>query len=252
MFFSSRDANHDPWMSFTDLMSGFLVVFMLAAVFAIGKYKELYEDRDEILSKCDSLQCMVDEYADSLARKEQLKNLIAEYESVFAGYDGDVKVIIDKNEGSIKLTHKDPQKDLFRTGEANMNPCLSSFLDTFGKQMVDKTIALKKQNSDIEFRIEGHTDPKWTFNGGGQSDIDYRYIKNLHLSSARANSVYTYILDNLGLDSEQKSFLQKHMISVGYSFADRIRKETLHGASKKEQEELDAASRRVEFRIIAQ
>ena len=252
MFFSSRDTNHDPWMSFTDLMSGFLVVFMLATVFAIGRYKELYADLDEILAARDSLQCKVGELADSLARKEQLKNLIAEYESVFDGYDGDVKVTIDKEEGSIKLTHKNPQEDLFRTGEANMNPCLSGFLDQFGKDIVDKTIELRKQNSDIEFRIEGHTDPKWTSIGGGQSDLDYRYIKNLHLSSARANNVYTYVLDNLGLNSEQKSFLQKHMISVGYSFADRIVDGTLHCVSVQEQDRLDAESRRVEFRIIAQ
>lgn len=252
MFFSKSDSDHDPWMSFTDLMSGFLVVFMLAAIFAMFEYKRKSSNVIDMEKQIDSLMCMVDRYADSLARKEQLRNLITEYEPLFAGYDGDVRVVIDREEGSIKLCHKDPQQDLFESGEASMNSCLRDFLDEFGVRMIDKTIQLKNQNSDIEFRVEGHTDPKWRTEGAGQAGLDYSYIRNLHLSSSRANSVYTYILENIGLDAEQRRFLQKHMISVGYSFSDRIEAGTVNCASKQEQDILDAESRRVEFRIIAQ
>lgn len=256
----SHGDGHDPWMSFTDLMSGFLVVFMLATIVAMFGYmekvREIEEESRHVIEtqrQRDSLQALIDVYKDSLDRKVHLRNLILEYAPLFAGYDGEVKVVIDKAEGSIKLCHRNPEKDLFKKGESAMNGCLRHFLDEFGRQMIDKTIELKSQNSDIEFRIEGHTDPAWKSGyRAGEDGVDYSYIKNLELSSARANSVYTYVLDTLGLDMEQKRFLQKHMISVGYSFSDRIKEGTVECASLQDQQRLDAESRRVEFRIIAQ
>lgn len=267
MFFRRRDTEHDAWVSYTDLMSGFLVIFMVTSIFAMTSYIQKEQELEaehagllHIIKQRDSLLSLVDVYQDSLTRREQLRNLIMEYEPLFAGYDGDVKVILDKNEGSIKLIHRNShlssRYDLFKSGEAVMNECLKDFLDRFGKQIVQKTIELRDENSDIEFRIEGHTDPRW-MTAESESDSEYQsnlnsYIYNLGLSSDRANNVYTYILNSIGLGVREQEFLQKHMISVGYSFSDRISKGNVKCPIQSEQDMLNAESRRVEFRIIAQ
>ena len=89
-----------------DLMSGFLVVFMLATIMAMFGYmekvREIEEKSKHVIEtqhQRDSLKALVDVYKDSLARKEHLRNLILEYEPLFAGYDGEVKVVIDKADG---------------------------------------------------------------------------------------------------------------------------------------------------------
>lgn len=267
MFFKRKDTDQEAWVSYTDLMSGFLVIFMVTSIFAMTSYIQKEQDLEaehanllNIIKQRDSLISLVDVYQDSLTRRQQLRNLIMEYEPLFVGYDGDVKVILDKNEGSIKLIHRNShlssRYDLFKSGEAVMNDCLRDFLDRFGKQIVQKTIELRDENSDIEFRIEGHTDPRWR-KAKSESGSEYQsnlnsYIYNLGLSSARANSVYTYILNSVGLGVKEQEFLQKHMISVGYSFSDRISKGNVKCPIQSVQDMLDAESRRVEFRIIAQ
>jgi flagellar motor protein MotB len=94
---------------------------------------------------------------------------------------------------------------------------------------------------DMELRIEGHTDPVW----GGKRNDDDGYVQNLILSSARANYVYRFMLDSLGLDEAEKDFVKQNMISIGYSYSRRLSEGTVDDRS------LDKESRRIEFRIIS-
>ena len=71
------------------------------------------------------------------------------------------------------------------------------------------------------------------------------YVRNLKLSSERANAVLELILNDSRLSEAQRIFLMKHMISVGYSFSERIENNNINVES------LDAQSRRIEFRIIS-
>ena len=103
------------------------------------------------------------------------------------------------------------------------------------------TIWNEQNRKNIELRIEGHTDPLWD----GERGTDYGYIRNLELSSGRANLVYSYIFNNCNLSPEQKEFAQKQVVSVGYSFSDRVQKNNIYDVS------LDPMSRRIEFRIIS-
>jgi flagellar motor protein MotB len=137
------------------------------------------------------------------------------------------------------------ENPLFENGGEVLSPALRRYIKTIGKGIVVesmeiwKTLGLK----DIELRIEGHTDPNWR----NSTDPNEIYINNLELSSKRANNVYQFMLDSLDLNEEEKDFMKRNMISIGYSYSRRLRE----GTSDVKDSALDSASRRIEFRIIS-
>lgn len=270
LFKKDSGEENNFWMSYTDLMSGFLVVFIILSAILFNhftkkaeeaeaarvKYDELIEkynkaiyelensgrDIDSCLVANSKLKSQIDSLTyivDSL-RKNDMKNLITQYRSVFV-YDPNIKVTIDTSRGSIILTHQNSSKDLFVSGYDYVYGDLKAYLDKVGKNIVTKTIELYNSGyKNIELRIEGHTDPRWS----GYSEDD-RFLMNLDLSSRRANNVYEYILKNTGLNDYQKRFVKKHMIGIGYSFSHRLLDNSETDTSK------DPSSRRIEFRIIS-
>lgn len=252
LFKKDNGETHNFWMSYTDLMSGFLVVFIIISIVMYNQYvasKNKYESLfttfeglgpEEIEQKVASMQHELDSM-----KGADMKNLILEYKAVFVPSEF-IKVNFDTIRGSISIATKDHSRFLFATGNANFEPELEAYLNKIGKPLVTKTMSLWKEHNyqNVELRIEGHTDPE------GQRDVsgrgsDESFIYNLELSSRRANKVYDYLLDSINLSSEQKLFVKKNMISVGYSFASRVYDGTVNDYS------LDAASRRIEFRIIS-
>ena len=218
-FNKGTEEEHDFWMSYTDLMAGFLIVFIITSLIVYSNYRSHQE-----------------------MTASDLKNMIHEYKTILVS-NNEVNVQFDTKRGSIILTHMDSRKDLFQFGAPQMQPELERFIQAHGKKMIQKTISLWKQHgfSNIEMRIEGHTDPVWS----GERGTDYGYIRNLELSSDRANSVYTYMLNNLDLTTEEKAFVKKNMISIGYSYSRRLSNGNINDTS------LDPSSRRIEFRIIS-
>lgn len=266
LFKKDSGEEHNFWMSYTDLMSGFLVVFIILSAILFNHYnqkvadaekteadaivkQELYENALSSLKQAnmdlEKEKTTAQQQADLIdsLKQNNLKNIIKRYRDVFV-YDHSVKVTFDTIRGSIILTHRDAEKDLFiQTNKPVMQNVLKYYLQRIGSPLISRTMTIwKEQNKkNIELRIEGHTDPTWDEERGG----DYGYIKNLELSSGRANLVYSYIFNNCNLTREQKKFAQKQVISVGYSFSDRVQKNNIHDIS------LDPASRRIEFRIIS-
>lgn len=263
LFRKDSGEEHNFWMSYTDLMSGFLVVFIILSVILYNYYtekveeagisKEMYDDAiakyNKALSELENSSRDVDSCLlvneklkakiDSLSRND-MKNLITQYRGVFT-YDSNIKVTIDTTRGSIILTHQNISRDLFISGQDYVYGDLKTYLDKVGRNIVLKTIELYNSGyKNIELRIEGHTDPRWT----GYSEDD-RFLMNLDLSSRRANNVYEYILKNTDLNDSQKRFAKKHMIGIGYSFSHRLLDNSENDTSK------DPSSRRIEFRIIS-
>lgn len=283
LFKKDSGEEHNFWMSYTDLMSGFLVVFIILSAILfnhflrksgeaeeskimydslIVKYDKAIEDlknsgRDidscsvvnaELKLKTDSLTHVIDSL-----RNNDMKNLVLQY-SEFAGIKGDIRVVVDKSKGSIVLYHKN-NEELFSSGGSVPQKALKEFLNLYGKSIIAKTISLKQRYPSIELRIEGHADPN------GIRDKRTRYVPqygsedsfigNMKLSSERANSVYSYLYNdkNVSLTEIEKEFLRNHAISVGYSFSERIKNGT--HLDKTTYGHLDDASRRIEFRIIA-
>lgn len=223
LFHRNEDGEHNFWMSYTDLMSGFLVVFIIISAVMYKNYQDKTRESNA-----------------------SLKNLIVEYKDVFNLDNPDISVEFNSERGSIILTHKDPSKYLFASGKDTMETVLERYLYSIRKPLVVKTMELWKEHNykNVELRIEGHTDPNG-IKDGARRGSDKSFTQNLELSSRRANSVYKYILDNKELTVEQREFAKKNMISVGYSFQHRVQQNNVDDVK------LDPSSRRIEFRIIS-
>ena len=223
IFHRNEDGEHNFWMSYTDLMSGFLVVFIIISAVMYKNYQDKTRESNA-----------------------SLKNLIVEYKDIFYLDDPNISVEFNSDRGSIILTHHNPQKYLFASGKDTMEVVLERYLYNIRKPLVVKTMELWKEHNykNVELRIEGHTDPNELYRGTKRGS-DESFLQNLDLSSRRANRVYNYILGNKSLTVEQREFAKKNMISVGYSFAHRVQQNNVGN------EKLDPSSRRIEFRIIS-
>lgn len=263
LFRKKEGGSHDFWMSYTDMMSAFLIVFMIGCIYAFNGYQRKTVELDYAKARVDSLLVTLKiENPDSLKKQiftyrhyvdsinsHKLSNEIECYRNVFVETN-DIKPIFDDKRGSIKLIDKTPNGELFESGKAsfyrrksNTVLPLKPYLEKIYTDLVDTTMSIaRRKNVNIELRIEGHTDPNWNelTRGSGES-----YIRNLKLSSERANAVYELILRGDRLSDAQRTFLMQHMISVGYSFSERIENNNIDNM------DLDAQSRRIEFRIIS-
>ena len=263
IFGKKNSDSNDFWMSYTDMMSAFLIVFMIGCICAYNGYhnktielKNAKNQVDSLLTTLrvenpDSLKYTIYAYRHFLdsINSQKLSNEIECYRNVFVETHN-IKPIFDEQRGSIILIDKNPGGELFETGRASfykkdtsIELPLKPYLERIYPALVDTTMAIaNRKNVNIELRIEGHTDPKWNeLERGGKES----YIRNLKLSSERANAVLELILDGDRLNEIQRNFLMRHMISVGYSFSDRIENENVDVDS------LDAQSRRIEFRILS-
>jgi len=237
LFGKNNGEEHNFWMSYTDLMSGFLIVFIIATIFYQKKQNEVYN----VLTKYgyNNVEDVVNMVNDYKARGN-LTNINNEFKDLFKDLGID-SVKFDQLERSIRFYptfEKRNDSILFKTDKAIMMPNLKSRIKILGKPFVQKAIALSDSLPDLEIRIEGHTDTRGSF------------MHNLELSSDRAYSVYQYIHDSCGLTFEEQRFVEKQMISVGYSYAKPLN-------HKGEIVPLDSRdvdwdkSRRIEFRIIS-
>lgn len=277
IFKKGTGEEHNFWMSYTDLMSGFLVVFIILSAILFNHFTRKAGEASKSKIKYDSLVVNynkaivelkktghdIDFYkaanakfklkTDSLIflidslRNNDMKNLVLQY-SEFAGVKGDIRVVVDKSKGSIVLYHRN-NEELFSSGGSVPQKALKDFLNLYGKSIIAKTISLKQRYPSIELRIEGHTDPVGQY--GQEYGGDASFVYNMGLSSQRADAVYSYLYNSqkVSLNENEKAFLRNHAISVGYSFSERIKDGTHY--DRKSYGYMDDVSRRIEFRIIA-
>lgn len=243
LFNKHTDEDHNFWMSYTDLMSGFLAVFIIISMILYYQFDLKTKEAERTEQQYNVRLLELERVLDSI-KKNDLKNQIMKYKDVFV-YDDNVKVDFNAKRGSIILTHRNPNCYLFKQGESSMQPELRRYLDRIGKSMVLKTISIWEEtgNKDMELRIEGHTDPTWR--GKELRGTNISFTENLRVSSDRANNVYEYILYNTGLTKSQQDFVKKNMISIGYSFSSRVRQNNVDDPI------FDDESRRIEIRIIS-
>lgn len=268
LFGKKNDESHDFWMSYTDMMSAFLIVFMIGCIYAYGQFQKKSTELDIAKSEFDriarefriqnpdSLKDQIFKYAqivDSL-NSHKLSNEIERYRSVFIETEY-IKPVFDSIRGSIKLIDKTPEGELFESGQYSFYRRkdqtvlpLKPYLERIYPELVSTTMDIaRSKNVNIELRIEGHTDPDWNGLIRGSTGS---YLKNMKLSSDRANAVYELILNGNKISDTQRKFLMEHMISVGYSFSERIERDRIKKGSLFN-ESLDGQSRRIEFRIIS-
>lgn len=275
LFNNNNNNEHNFWMSYTDLMSGFLVVFIIISAIAYRNFESKNAELEEKTAQMDSLlvQLGIEEenvsklnvlldsiYAERAQLKHvldsidqhNLKNLMKEYEPIFrnAAEGTSIDVHFDQDRGSIVLGRKynpqNPDASLFVFANHEPTPELKTFLTKIRIPLINKTMDIWKERDlhDVELRIEGHTDAEFQhkFN-----NTTAGFMYNLNLSSSRANSVYRYLL-NSGLNYEQLSFAEKNMISVGYSYSKLLQQGK---ATISNNQQMNAEARHIEFRIIS-
>ena len=219
--------NESNWRSFSDIMTGLMVIFMFIAISYINEVQKKQEQRDII-------------FEEFKATKEEL---FSELENAFKDDFNEWEVELDKDL-SIKFTNPEV---LFESGQTNIRPYFSTILNDFLPRYFDILLQGKYEDKIIEVRIEGHTDavPAPLF------DRD-PYIGNIKLSQQRSANVLKYfrLMDyyqNLNSSKEQRLqfWLTANGLSYGRTLDENKELTAISGKSVN-----NSYSRRVEFRII--
>lgn len=216
MFNKTEEEESNFWISYTDLITGFMIVFIVIAFWLYSQNTE----KDAVEGK--------------------YKELVTEFRDKFKDENKNIKV---NDDGTLRFVTLD--KILFENADTTLTPHFQTLLDGFipkyleaikevyDKQSIDKVLIK-------EIRIEGHASSE-----GGQD-----YIYNLALSNGRALRVYEYLLNHAAYKNysdELKKFIIQNTISCGYSYAKPLDKK---GKITDRENEDYNQSRRVEFRII--
>ena len=219
--------NESNWRSFSDIMTGLMVIFMFIAISYINEVQKKQQQRDII-------------FEEFKATKEEL---FSELENSFKDDFNEWEVELDKDL-SIKFTNPEV---LFESGQTSIRPYFSTILNDFLPRYFDILLQDKYEDKIIEVRIEGHTDavPAPLF------DRD-PYIGNIKLSQQRSANVLKYfrLMDyyqNLNSSKEQRLqfWLTANGLSYGRTLDENKELTAIRGKSVN-----NSYSRRVEFRII--
>jgi outer membrane protein OmpA-like peptidoglycan-associated protein len=227
MVIGKSNSEESNWVSFSDIMTGLMVIFMFIAISYIVEVQKKQQERDLI-------------FEEFKATKDQL---YAELDNEFKDDFMEWEVELDKDL-SIKFTNPDV---LFQSGQTVIRPHFSQILDEFLPRYFDILIQPKYKDKIAEVRIEGHTDVV----PAPQYDSD-PYIGNIKLSQLRSAEVLKFFrnmqyYEQLADSTEHQ--LQFWLTANGLSY----------GRTLDSDKELTAISgnptnneysRRVEFRII--
>ena len=223
----NNKGNESNWISFSDIMTGLMVIFMFIAISYIVEVQKKQKERDVI-------------FEEFKATKEQL---YSELENTFKDDFKEWQVELDKDL-SIKFTNPEV---LFESGQTDIRPYFATILDDFLPRYFDILLQEKYKDKIAEIRIEGHTDtvPAYRY------DRD-PYIGNVILSQLRSAQVLKYFRNmdyyqNLNTQTEQKLqfWLTANGLSYGRTLDDNKELTVLSGKPAN-----NNFSRRVEFRII--
>ena len=181
------------WISYSDLMAGLLLVFVLLLIVAMFHYAESVRRK----------QVVLDAQEDKLVAFHELQqNLIHELEIALA----DEIVIIDPQTGVLQIN----AGILFGEDEASLRPEGRERLDHIFDAYFRVVLAPRFRDSIKQIEIEGHT------NSNGP------YLYNLELSQQRALAVMKALLAQAGPDRE---VLEQLVTAGGRSFSYLVRDE---------------------------
>jgi outer membrane protein OmpA-like peptidoglycan-associated protein len=217
----------NSWISFSDIMTGLMVIFLFISVSYIVEVQKEQKKRDMI-------------FEEFKATKEQL---YAELDSTFRDDFEKWQVELDKDL-SIKFTNPEV---LFESGQTDIKSNFKTILDNFFPRYFNILRQEKYLGKIAEIRIEGHTDMV----PAPQYDEDL-YIGNVKLSQLRSAEVLKYFRKMRyykNLSEKDVSQLQFWLTVNGLSYGRTLDKDKQLTAKTKNPVN-NQYSRRVEFRII--
>lgn len=219
--------SESQWVSFSDLMTGLMVIFMFIAISYMIEVQKKQKERDLI-------------FEEFKATKEKLfAELQYEFKEDFKQWE----VELDKDL-SIKFTNPEV---LFESGKTNIRPYFMKILDNFLPRYFNVLLQEKYKDKIVEVRIEGHTDTM----PAPEFDND-NYISNIILSQLRSAQVLKYFRNMdyyKNLSSDKISRLQFWLTANGLSYGRTLddHKQLTAISGKPINNEF---SRRVEFKIV--
>lgn len=226
---NSSDSN---WISFSDIMTGLMVIFMFIAISYIS----------EVQKQQDEINQVIKEYKETQAKI--FNELDRTFTDKFKDYD--LKVNPDL---SIQITDVNALFPVqFYDQEVYLTKRFERFLIEFTPLFHSIILKNEYSNDIAEIRIEGHTalqTPDKEF------DNDY-YQKMLILSQKRSNKVLDYMMklpSYKELDLEKKSFLRFITTSNGLAFGKALDNDGKYKYLSGNNINTDK-SMRVEFRIV--
>jgi len=218
MFWNNSEEEHNYWISYTDLVMGLLMAFIVISMVLFsrdseqaaldGKYRELFEVFEEAFSEMEGIEVTDDATV--------------------------VFVLDDTSEEELFPSNSHEPTDY-------LLQLLQDFLPVYYGELF-KVYSISNDTFEIkEIRIEGHTDSVGS------------YYHNLKLSALRAGKIQ----DHLQYDSTFKSypdttfqkFILRNSIVCGYSFTRTVDKDGNYTYLTGKPHDKDR-SRRVEFRTI--
>lgn len=197
------------WTTMSDLLLGLAIIFIVLFIFAITGFSQSKAEEQNIKK----------EVANELKESLKKQNIDAQ---------------IDKLTGDVKLS----DLQLFELGSYELSPVGRQFLNKFMPIYVNVIFDNPKISDKIEcIVIQGHTD---TQSFAGVNSKDEQFIKNMELSTKRANEVAKYIFYT-PYNKSYSSKLYKLLKVEGRSYSQPV---IVNG------KEDYAKSRRVELKLV--
>lgn len=223
----SNDQNN--WISFSDLMTALMVIFMFISISYILEINKKQEQRDAVFKKFKS------------TKDDLYKEINAEFETDFRKW----QVSFDKDL-SIKFTNPEL---LFQSGETTLKPYFKEILISFFPRYFNIVKQEKYKNEIAEIRIEGHTDTVPALKYDSDS-----YMGNIILSQLRSAEVLKLIRNTdyfQNLNLKEKQLIQFWLTANGLSFGrtlDSNKQLTIESENPVD----NNFSRRLEIKIITE
>ena len=238
----SHDTAVDFWMSYSDLMAGLVLLFILLLFGALFVLKSRVESQQQKLEAERQRVQIIQERVETTQRKlEELEAdvkkvlgvraaILERIRSRFETVGGDIE--FDDSTGAIRLgsdiLFKEGSAKLTSRGQATLDNAMPIYLDAL---LGDPALA---EHVD-RISIEGHTNSNY----GGSKDPTQAYLYNLRLSQNRAYNAMEYLLRS---DLKAKRDLRRLLVANGFSSSRLIR-------DVKIGEEDKVRSRRIEIRF---
>lgn len=225
-----RKQNGDHWISFSDIMTGLMVIFMFIAISYIMEVQKKQYEVENILENYENIK-------DSI--RQDLVFLLNEELAEWQGY-----IEYDSTNLSIKFIGQDIQ---FTGNSDIIRSKFREILDDFIPPYLEVIAQEKYKDKIAEVRIEGHANKISVSNLNAS-----HYMWGVMWSQQRAKRVLEYVVKTpkfRSLPPSTQDRLEFWLVANGYGYGRTVDK---HGAYTEISDEpiCEECSRRVEFRII--
>lgn len=214
-----RSPKESQWISFSDMMTGLMVVFMFIALNYIIQVIEYKFIENEIYNKL------------SMEFSEEIESGLIELSP----------------DGTVRFANSDTSIEQFPLGRPIMTGGFTELLNDFIPRYLNIVSDPEYIDYIRELRIEGHTDTQPPVTG----EDSYRY--NLGLSANRAQAVLNYLRNHSSfrqLDPATRTRMEFLFTANGLSFSRALNTEGEIAFLSDNQDVNDQLSRRVEFRVV--